>query len=98
VENTVIFQTNQALRYYENNDDIIKGATPTASSDDGIYVNGNAAYKVKKYSGSLVNETWGVLLWSGATNKKATMEIKPAATGNDYTVTVDWNGLTINAE
>jgi hypothetical protein len=38
---------------------------------------------------------FGILLWSGAPAKQATLEIKPPS-GNPYTVIVNWTGLGIN--
>jgi hypothetical protein len=64
-----------------------------------------SAYKWAKYGEGRnpVDSTdngFGVLLWSGADLKKATIEIKPTSAmvpASPYTVIVDWSELTINS-
>ena len=101
----MIKQTNQALRYYQGADDILTTepdpANPPTTSGGTIYIDSSKAYKLKKYtsaSGAVdgSNSGFGVLFWSGASPKTATIEITPATADSDYTVIVDWSGVTIS--
>ncbi|MDR0688645.1 MAG: hypothetical protein LBG08_00050 [Spirochaetaceae bacterium] len=103
--NTVIKQTNQALRYYQGSSADILTVEPNPANPPttgpNIYIDSAKAYKLKKYTSANgaadgSNSGFGVLLWSGANPKTATIEITPATTDSDYTVIVDWNGVTIN--
>ena len=105
--NTIIKQTNQALRYYENGNDILSDEpsmdNPPTGSTHTIYISldKSVAYKLKKYTSAngavdtSGDKGFGVLLWSEASPKRSTLEITPAS-GAAYTVIVDWSGLTIN--
>jgi hypothetical protein len=108
-QNTVIKQTSQALRYYQGSaNDVLATepdpANPPTTGAANIYIDSAKAYKLKKYTTALTaTESFGVLLWSGASPKTATFEIIPAAaittnpaTASAYTVIVDWSGVTFN--
>jgi hypothetical protein len=95
------------LRYYEGYDDILSTEpsenNPPTGSQNTIYISEDSSvvYKLKKYTSEngardTTNNGFGILLWSGASPKTATLEITPAG-GTKYTVIVDWSGLTINA-
>jgi hypothetical protein len=114
--NTVIKQTNQALRYYAGANDILtvepSPANPPTNASGSIYIDATKAYKLRKYANAngaaditpsgATPAGFGVLFWSGASPKTATIEIKPATQQGQtvappaYTVIVDWSALTIN--
>jgi hypothetical protein len=105
--NTVIKQTSQSLRYYTGYTDILAQEpdedSPPTTNTSTIYINGDGsvAYKLRKYTSANGAQdgssgSFGVLLWSGASPKTATLEITPSG-GTKYTVIVDWSGLAINS-
>jgi hypothetical protein len=106
-----IKQTNLSLLYYKgsNLNDVVKNvagkptsaATITTSGPASIYLDPNNTWAIKwaKYGEGRNPQDgagFGVLLWSGANPKTATIEITPKD-GTSYTVTVDWSGVTINS-
>ncbi|MDR3161646.1 MAG: hypothetical protein LBU28_08545 [Spirochaetaceae bacterium] len=119
VANTVIRQTNQALHYYEGASDILSTEPSLSSPPTGpastIYIDATKAYKLRKYetagdaadiaanAGTGTPAGFGILLWSGANPKTATLVITPASvtasgvttTPPAYTVIVDWSALDI---
>ena len=104
-----IKQTNESLLYYKGvvlNDvssatalpETVPTITNGGDSPGCIFFVGDTAYKWAKYGSGrnpLDYGGFGVLLWSGASDKKAILEITPASE-TAYTVIVDWSGLTIN--
>jgi hypothetical protein len=82
-------------------------ASPEEDPDVYISANNTEVYKWKKYlmtgtdtiSGQPADTTdngFGILLWSAASSKTATLDITPVpGKGTPYTVTVDWSGLRI---
>jgi hypothetical protein len=98
--NFVLKQTNQAFRYYKSTEETEELSEPVETAEGSVYVSADnrVAYKWRKYtSASPATEWWGILLWSGANPKTATIEVTPAANdGNAFTITVDWSGLRIN--
>jgi hypothetical protein len=110
-----IKQTNDSFRYYTglynypNNHATTTLITAAQESDPYICIPSTGTpCKWKKYiisdgSGQPADTTdngFGVLLWSGASSKTATIEVDRAVIGSaaavKYTVTVDWSGVTIN--
>ena len=106
-----IKQTNASLLYYRgielgdvSSESSLPNEAPTITDGDGspgcIFFVGDTAYKWAKYgTGRNPKDTeddgFGVLLWSGADPKTATLEITPK-NGTLYTVIVDWSCVTIN--
>jgi hypothetical protein len=117
--NTVIKQFNQSFIYYKDKTESAtspatsdeKKLTPIPKQNHpNIYIpaSGTGIYKIKQYeSENSAKDTeangFGVLFYSAANSKKATIEITPAETvtppatpTKPYTVIVDWSGVTIN--
>jgi hypothetical protein len=104
--------TNESWHWYKgfNNasNDIISDSklTEAATGKPHAWLGADPseAFVWKKIPGPITDDELTVILWSGATNKKATLEIVPLktdkATLNEsakYTVIVDWSGLTIKS-
>jgi hypothetical protein len=104
-----IKQTNQSLRYYtgHENQSMFAATKPTAAVTGGadVWLDADNGYKDvfkwKQYAENTFTDksdnSFSVLLWSGASPKTATLEITSGTEDDAYTVIVDWNGLTINS-
>jgi hypothetical protein len=109
-----IKQTNDSFRYYTGKGDEHVSTTPIESAKaeaPQIYIPATGSpYKWKKYTltqqgdtikgqpADTANNGFGVLLWSAAPSKTATIAIARPSTNPtlSYTVIVDWSGLKIN--
>jgi hypothetical protein len=102
--------TNESWSWYngyKHSQDANISDTPmqeASAGDSHIWPGNNEtpAYVWKKTVGPITDDELTVILWSGATNKQATLEIVPLnadkSTLNDaakYTVIVNWDGLNI---
>jgi hypothetical protein len=108
-----IKQTNDSFRYYTGSSQDVSATpleSAVSGSSPNIYIPANASpYKWKKYTLAVSGDTFtgqaadtatngfGVLLWSVAPSKTATIAIARPSTNPtvSYTVIVDWSGLTI---
>jgi hypothetical protein len=116
---TVIKQYNQSFIYYKGDasnppadtDDESKLTPIPEQNHPNIYIpaSGTGIYKIKKYTEThspadvTATNGFGVLFYSAANPKTATIQIKPAEAGTPpatptkaYTVVVDWSDVTIN--
>ncbi|MDR2363179.1 MAG: hypothetical protein LBD65_02035, partial [Spirochaetaceae bacterium] len=96
--NSIVKHYNQAL-LYNSTWVTLSDPEPTTvpTTNDNIYASadGKTVWKWKKYT-SGIEAHFEILLWSGASVKQAKLEITPATADTDYTVTVDWSGVTFN--
>jgi hypothetical protein len=103
---SVLKITNQAWSYFKGSTDDAVAAiisqtpltVPAENSAASIYISADNTdvYSWKKTTGVPKDDSWGVLLWSAASSKTATLEVTPVSGTGAYTVTLDWSGLTIN--
>jgi uncharacterized repeat protein (TIGR02543 family) len=99
---TVIKQTNESFRYYKGGHQEADNplTNPVSTGTEDIYIpDTGAVYKWKLYTNAngardTTGGGFGVLLWSEAAVKTATIEITPDDAAA-YTIIVDWSGLTI---